>query len=177
MAAVACAAFGEHRCRRAVRGLAAIVRSRCTGSVPPVRTRTLLILAVCCGFAILVAGGLQLLRIANEESAGDEYHALGQAVEVGDLTIVVESFSEASGVATVAVRLGGVDDRDGSAAFRLVVPGEVLVPNRGGDDACGATTVAEQSCELTFGVADVAGGAWILKYQRGDESAVWELTA
>jgi hypothetical protein len=142
-----------------------------------VRTRTLLILAVCCGFVILLAGGIQLLRIANEESSDADDHALGEAVEIGDLTIVVESFAEAGGVATVAVRLGGVDDDDGAAEFRLVVPGEVVEPNRNGDDACGATTVAERRCELTFGVADAAGGNRILLYRRGDEVARWELTA
>lgn len=141
------------------------------------RTRTLLILAVCCGFAILLAGGIQLLRIANQESADDEYHAVGDAVEIGDLTVVVESFSEVGGVARVEVRVGGVDDVDGTAEFRLVVPEAALEPNGRGDRACGATTVAEQSCELAFGVADAAGGSRILLYRRGDEVARWELTA
>jgi hypothetical protein len=142
-----------------------------------VRTRTLLILAVCCGFAILLAGGIQLLRIANQESSDDEYHGLGEAVEIGDLTIVVESFSETDGVATVDLRIGGVDDEDGSAEFRLVVPQAALEPNRSGDRACGATTVAEQTCELSFGVAGAAGGSRILLYRRGDEVARWELSA
>lgn len=141
------------------------------------RTRTLLILAVCCGFAILLAGGIQLLRIANQESSDVEFSELGETVQVGDMTIVVESFTEADGVATVAVRIGGVDDVDGAAEFRLGVAGDVIVANRSGDGACGATTVAEQSCVLRFGVADAAGGARILVYERGDEDARWELTA
>ena len=141
------------------------------------RTRTLLILAVCCGFAILLAGGIQLLRIANQESSEDEYHDVGEAVAIGDLTIVVESFTEAGGIATIDMRIGGVDDDDGSAEFRLVVPQAAIEPNRSGDRACGATTVAEQSCELTFGVADAAGGSRILLYRRGDEVARWELSA
>jgi hypothetical protein len=143
-----------------------------------VRTRTLLILAVCCGFVILLAGGIQLLRIANQESSEDaEFSELGERVEVGDVTIVVEAFREADGVATVAVRIGGVDDEDGAAEFRLGVAGDVIAPDRSGERACGATTVAEQSCELTFGVADAAGGSRILVYKRGDEDARWELTA
>ena len=127
------------------------------------RTRTLLILAVCCGFAILLAGGIQLLRIANEESSDVEFSELGEPVEVGDMTIVVESFDEADGVATVGVQIGGVDDEDGAAEFRLGVAGDVIAPNRRGDRACGATTVDVQSCELTFGVADAAGGTRILR--------------
>lgn len=148
-----------------------------TASVPPVRTRTLLILAVCCGFVILLAGGIQLLRIANQESADEEYHELGEAVEVGELTVIVDSFMEAEGVATVAVRLGGVDDEDGASEFRLVVPQAAIEPNLDASGACGATTVAMQACELSFGIAEAAGDARILLYRRGDEVARWELTA
>jgi hypothetical protein len=142
-----------------------------------VRTRTLLILAVCCGFAILLAGGIQLSRIANEEPSDVEFSVIGERVEVGDMTIVVESFEEADGVATVAVRIGGVDDEDGSAEFRLGVAGDVIAPNGSGVGACGATTVDVQSCELAFAVADAAGGARILVYRRGDEDARWELSS
>lgn len=141
------------------------------------RTRTLLILAVVCGFAILLAGGLQLLRIANQDSDDDENHALGETVRVGDLTIVVESSSESGGIATVRVLLGGVDDEDGSAEFRLVVPGESLEPSGQGEDQCSATTVDDQECTLTFAVGDAPGGARILLYRRGDEVARWVLAA
>ena len=141
------------------------------------RTRTLLILAVCCGFAILFAGGIQLLRIANQESSDVEFSELGERVQVGDMTIVVESFTEADGVATIAVRIGGVDDDDGATDFRLGVAGEVIAANRSGDAACGATTLAEQTCILRFSVADAAGGTRILVYERGDEDARWELSA
>jgi len=140
-----------------------------------VRTRTLLILAVVCGFAILLAGGLQLLRIASEDSDDAEFYELGEVARVGDLTVVVESSSESEGTATVQVRLGGVDDEDGAAEFRLVVPDHSLEPTGRGDGACGATTVAEQGCTLTFAVGDAAGGARILLYRRGDDDARWAL--
>jgi hypothetical protein len=143
-----------------------------------VRTRTLLVLAVICGFAILVAGGVQLLRIANQDDTA-EFHDLGASVDVGDLTVVVESYDESAGTATVALRLGGISDDDGGRGFRLVVPGESLSPGGAGDDdrQCGATTVAMQSCELTFDVSDAAGGTRILLYERGDDTARWELEA
>jgi hypothetical protein len=126
---------------------------------------------------ILVAGGIQLLRIAGEDSSEAEFSALGEAVQVGDLTVVVDSWAESGGVATVAVRLSGVDDDDGAAAFRLVVPGEPLEPRRGGAGSCGATTVAEQACTLEFPVAGAPGGSRILLYRRGDDAARWELNA
>ena len=141
------------------------------------RTRTLLILAVICGFAILVAGGVQLLRIANQDSDGAEYTEIGEAVDVGDLTVVVESWDEAAGTVTVAVRLGGVDDPDGTDDFRLGVAGDSLEPSGRGDGQCAGTTIADQECQLTFRVGDAAGGARILVYRRGDDVARWVLDA
>ncbi|MGH9137858.1 MAG: hypothetical protein ACRD0G_12535 [Acidimicrobiales bacterium] len=146
------------------------------------RTRTLLVLAVICGFAILVAGGVQLLRIANQDDTA-EFYDVGAAVDVGDMTVVVESYGESAGTASVALRLGGVADDDGGRGFRLVVPGESLQPDGdvGGDgdgdpdEECAATTVAMRSCRLTFDVSAAAGGTRILYYQRGDDEARWEL--
>lgn len=148
------------------------------------RTRTLLVLAVICGFAILVAGGVQLLRIANQDDTA-EFYDVGAAVDVGDMTVVVESYGESAGTATVALHVGGVADDDGGRGFRLVVPGESLQPDAdsdgGGDgdgaidEECAATTVAMRSCQLTFDVSAAAGGTRILYYQRGDDEARWEL--
>jgi hypothetical protein len=142
-----------------------------------VRTRTLLLLAVACGLVILAAGVVQLLRIATEgdADADEEFHRLGESVDVGDLTVLVESFDEDGDTATLTVALGGVDDPDGADEFRLVVPGESLSPAGGGADACGATTVPTQTCRLTFDVGKAAGGARILLYRRGDDVARWEL--
>jgi hypothetical protein len=142
-----------------------------------VRTRTLLLLAFVCGLVILVAGVVQLVRIAGESDADNDesFHALGEEVEVGDLTVVVGSYTEAGGVATVDVTLGGVDDPDGADEFRLVVPDESLSPSGDGDDACGATTVAAQTCRLTFDVAEAPGGPRVLLYRRGEDVARWEL--
>ena len=152
----------------------------CTAGKPypaGVRTRTLLILAVVCGFAILLAGGLQLLRIANQDSDDEQYHQIGDAVDVGDLVVAVVSSSESDGIATVAINLAGVDDPDGTDEFRLVIPGESLQPFGRGDGQCGATTVEEQDCVLTFNVGDAPGGTRILLYRRGDDVARWALDA
>jgi hypothetical protein len=142
-----------------------------------VRTRTLLLLAVACGLVILVAGVVQLLRIAGQDEVG-EFSPLGAAVRVGDLEVVVDTYDESGGTAEVGVRLGGVDDPDGAADFRLVVPGadQPLEPAAGGARACGAVTVAAAACELTFDVGDAPGGVRVLRVERGDDSARWELT-
>jgi hypothetical protein len=142
-----------------------------------VRTRTLLLLAVACGLVILVAGVVQLLRIAGQDE-GAEWSPLGSTVQVGDLEVVVESYDESADTAHVAVRLGGVDDVDAAADFRLVVPGadQPLRPTAGGAGACGAVTVATAACELTFDIGAAPGGLRVLRLERGDNTAQWEVT-
>jgi hypothetical protein len=140
-----------------------------------VRTRTLLLLAIGCGLVILVAGVVQLLRIAGQDDP-PAAAALGQPVRVGDMTVTVADVREDGTSATVTIEIGGVDDPDGSDEFRLVVPGESLAPDPdSGEQACGATTVASQRCTLTFELGDAGGSSRVLLYRRGDERARWEL--
>jgi len=144
-----------------------------------VRTRTLLVLAVVCGFVILAAGVVQLLRIAGQEPADAEFFDLGESVEVGDMTVVVESSDRSAGSALVRIRLGGVDDPDGADEFRFVVGGQSVTPSGRGEGACGPTTVAQGRCLLTFEFDDDSGddGAGLLLYRRGDDVARWRLPA
>lgn len=139
------------------------------------RTRTLLLLAVVCGLAILAAGVVQLLRIASDDDAGDRLHSVGETVQIGDLTVEVTGYRESAATGAAEVRLGGVDDADGSEPFRLVVGGEALRADAAAPAACGATTVTEQSCTLTFPLGDAPGGIRVLRYERGDTTAVWDL--
>jgi hypothetical protein len=136
-----------------------------------VRTRTLLLLAVACGLAILAAGVVQLLRIAGQDEPAPAAR-IGEQVEVGDLTVTVEGYAERDDRAVVDLELGGVEDPDGTDDFRLVVPGVSLSPS---DDECGGTTVAQRACSLTFDLTDTAGSSRVLIYRRGDEQARWEL--
>jgi hypothetical protein len=139
-----------------------------------VRTRTLLLLAVACGLAILVAGVVQLLRIGGGE-AGDELLGVGDEARVGDVVVEVTSFEETAERAIVAVRLGGADDPDGARGFALVVPGERLAADAAAPGACVAVTVTARSCTLTFPLDDAGGGTRILLYSRGEEGAGWAL--
>jgi hypothetical protein len=141
-----------------------------------VRTRTLLLLAVACGLAILVAGTIQLLRLANEDTGAD-LHAVGDSVRVGDLDVTVLSFTDSDGTATAEVRLGGVDDPAGVDDFRLVVPGRSLAPTGQGPDDCAGTTVAVAECTVTFDTSAASGDGRVLLYRRGDDVARWQVTA
>ena len=134
-----------------------------------------MLLAIACGTAILLAGVVQLLRVASQDDPPTA-SAVGEPVRVGDMTITVVEHAEDEARARVVVDLAGVADPDGADGFRLVVPGDALMPDDGGADACGATTVAGTRCTLTFDLEAAEGSSRVLLYRRGDEQARWELT-
>jgi len=88
------------------------------------RTRTLLMLSIACGLAILLAGGIQLLRIANQEPA--TALTIGGTGQAGDAVVVVTGFGEHDDFAIVDVTLSGVDDPDGLSGFRLQAPNTLV---------------------------------------------------
>ena len=139
------------------------------------KTRTLLLLAVGCGLAILLASGILLFRLTTVEQ--QKLAGVGELVRVGDMDVTVERVSEQPGVVLVDVSLGGVDDDDGAAAFRLVVPGQVIAADPDAGNHCGATTVQVQPCTLAFRLDDDAGSTRVLLYQRGDERVRWDLVS
>lgn len=142
------------------------------------RTRTLLLLAVACGLVILVAGGLQLLRFAGNERDAEGDLAIGASAEAGDLDVTVLAADESEGLLRVTVRVSGVDDPAGLDGFRLIVAEDLLEPltaDQAGDGACAALTVAEQTCDIVFGTAQVDNDIRVLLVRRGEDRHRWEL--
>ena len=140
------------------------------------RTRTLLILAVTCGLIILVAGSLQLLRLADKSDSTPDLR-VGDTAKAGDLTVTVLSAEETDGRMRVVVRTSGVDDPLGFDAFELLAP-PVRLPAMGGDEAgaCTELTVAEQSCTLTYDTSGASrDGARVLLLRRGEDQRRWAL--
>jgi hypothetical protein len=139
-----------------------------------VRTRTLLLLAVACGLAILAAGAVLLLRVTTQDEVAAVV-PIGQSVRVGDMSVTVEAVTERQGSVLVDVQIGGVDDADGAATFDLNVSGTLYAPDGSAGNHCGATTVQVQPCTLAFRLGADAGSSRVLLYQRGDERVRWDL--
>jgi hypothetical protein len=140
------------------------------------RTRTLLILATVCGLAILIAGGIQLIRVGGDSGSDDL--AVGDRAQAGDLTVRVLAASERDGLMRVEVELGGVADDGALDDFRLVVPGRAIAPlaaDGAGEGACRGVSVAPQRCALVFGTAEVEGSARVLLVRRGEDQHRWVL--
>jgi hypothetical protein len=140
------------------------------------RTRTLLLLSVATGLAILLAGVFLLLRLDGGGSEVAPPLAIGQSAVAGDLRVTVTDAVESDGLLVVTVELSGVDDPDALDTFRLVVPGGSIEPvGATRDGGCRGATVAPQRCTIAFGVADVDGGARVLVVRRGEDQHRWAL--
>jgi hypothetical protein len=136
------------------------------------KTRTLLLLSVGVGLMILLAGGVLLLQLANE-SAAVEPAEVGEAVEVGDVDVVVLGAQEGATFA-VEVELGGVDDD--LSGFSLATGDRRLQPlTTDADGRCTEITVAEQRCRIEFDVSAADGSNRVLVLRRGDEQRNWVL--
>jgi hypothetical protein len=135
------------------------------------RTRTLLLLAVACGLVILLAGGIQLLRVGGQQPTSTLL-STGEAGRAGDVTVVLESSSADDSQLLANVRVGGTDDPDGLDGFTLVGPGKVVSVT---SSSCAGITVAEHDCTLTFATADMQGTSRQLIFHRADDQLRWVL--
>ena len=135
------------------------------------RTRTLLLLAIACGLVILLAGGIQLLRVGGQQQSA-KLLATGEPGKAGDVTVELESSSIGDTTLVAVVRLGGIDDPDGLDGFTLVGPGKVL-PVTTSD--CKGITVDQVSCALTFATNGMQGTSRQLIFHRADQQLRWVL--
>ena len=139
----------------------------------PVKTRTLLLLAVTCGLAILIAGSVQLLRTAGQRNT-TKLVAIGETGRAGDASVVVDAVDVQPATVSVTVTLGGVDDPHGLDGFTLVGAGSTR-PVDGG--TCNGFTVDETQCTLLFDNTGLGGSARLLRFDRADDNLRWTLVA
>ncbi|MGZ4700904.1 MAG: hypothetical protein ACXV98_06810 [Ilumatobacteraceae bacterium] len=137
------------------------------------RTRTLLLLAIGCGLAILLAGGIQLLRVGGHQQT-TKLLGLGQPGKAGDVTVELVSSSVQGTSLIAAVRVGGIDDPNGLAGFTLVGPGKVLSVT---SSTCAGITTRQADCSLTFDTSAMAGTSRQLIFHRADQQLRWVLGA
>lgn len=135
------------------------------------KTRTLLLLALGCGLAIMLAGAVFLFQLATQDEVAEPV-PIGEVVGVGEMLVTVTDSDEADGRLVVRVDLGGVSDADPAGDFRLIASGRPLVPDR---SDCPPIDVRLQSCVVEFDVSGADGISRVLFYERGDEQARWVL--
>ena len=141
------------------------------------RTRTLLLLAIVCGVIILVAGGIQLVRLTDQQQASVQLNR-NQSGRAGDASVTLRDVAvegEPSVERTVVtVDIGGVDDSSGLGGFTLVGVGEVARIDAAASTCIGIVE-AERRCDLVFNTAEFPSGARQLIFRRADTQLRWVL--
>lgn len=135
------------------------------------KTRTLLLLALGCGVAIMLAGAAFFIQLATQDEIEPPLPVGGTAI-VGDMEVTVISSEESNGVLSVTVDIGGTTDDDPADEFRLIASARPIDLAR---STCAASNGAQQSCTVDFRVGDVDGESRVLFYERGDDRARWLL--
>lgn len=138
------------------------------------RTRTLLLLAIGCGLAILIAGGVQLLRVGGQKATAPSLN-VGQPGKAGDVTVTLLAPAGAVDGTTdlsVRVRIGGTDDAKAFDGFTLVGPGKVAKVK---SSTCPGVTVEDAECTLTFATDEMQGTSRQLIFRRADRQLRWVL--
>ena len=137
------------------------------------KTRTLLLLALACGVAIMMAGAVLLFQLSTQDDVAPPI-ALGDVAHVADMQVAVVAVDESDGSLAVKVQIGGVDGAQVSDGFRMIASGRAVAPEPTDGD-CGSATIAEQTCVIHFDVSAADGASRVLFYERGDQRARWVL--
>ena len=145
-------------------------------------TRRLIITALVCGMAILLAGGVFLVRVAGDRAERTvTIHRVGDVVRVGDLTVVVTRVTTRADGVQVGVEVDASGARlaeaaDAEAPWSLLVrtPRARLAPLDSERPCRGARIAAGErlACDLAF---EAGEGAAFLAFDWLGQAARWRL--
>lgn len=139
-------------------------------------TRKLILAALLCGVAIMVAGGVKLVLTLSERT---EVVVLGfgQEARLGDMTVSVAAVEDVAAYTAVTVSMVGVAGADATEGWRLLAGGTVSAPVSAPRDLVGAaapcgTTSAEAPvrCTVWFPASD---GTRTVAYLRAGMQRQW----
>jgi len=143
-----------------------------------VSTRRLIAVALLCGLAILVAGGIQLFRISDRSGRTVEVLEEGQSATVGDVQIEVVNSVRTGDALDVSVRLGVGSGATSVplSSFTLLVGGDLerAVPGSGPSACPDPTPVSAtgSACDVAFASRE---GTATLSFSHRGEQRLWHL--
>ena len=137
-------------------------------------TRKLILAAIFCGLAIVLAGGTKLFQVAREDARAEVF-PLGTSQTLADMTVSVDSVKQTAIGTYVTVSMVGVDDADAGEGWRVLADGEVLSPVAQNTDdqgvPCGTTSVdVKVQCTVTF---PMTTGTVTVAYLRAGAQSQW----
>ncbi len=135
-------------------------------------TRKLILTALVCGLAIMLAGGFKLLQVATEDVEAVVF-PLGSEQTLGDMKVAVESVEQRSDGTFVTVTMRGVEGADGLEGWKLLANGELSDPVRSevDDDECVTKVAQYVTCVIPF--VEAEGASVTVAYQRAGAQSQW----
>ena len=134
-------------------------------------TRKLILTALVCGLAIMLAGGFKLFQVATEDVEAVVFD-IGTEQTLGDMLVTVVSVNQKPDGTFVTVSMRGVEGADGFEGWKLLADGELSDPVIGTSTEPCTTKVAQYvECVIPF-VASV-GSSVTVAYQRADTQSQW----
>ncbi len=136
-------------------------------------TRKLILTALVCGLAIILAGGFKLFQVASDRTKV-EVLSLGTTATLGDMTVSVDKIASSAEATLVTVTMVGVTTASGASdSWRLLADGRVFSPvNRVGAEN-GCDTVAAEvatTCVVEFDPTDTTP---TVAYLRAGNQQQW----
>lgn len=133
-------------------------------------TRKLILTALICGLAIMIAGGAKLFQVATD-SVEVVVNPLGVERTLSDMTVTVLGVEQQDTNTAVTVVMRGVENGDPVEGWRILNGGQVLFPELEQSGTCRATQVAvEVRCVVEFAPTD---GSVTVAYVRAGTQSQW----
>ena len=134
-------------------------------------TRKLILTALICGLAIMLAGGFKLFQVATEDVEAVVYD-FGSEQTLGDMKVTVQSVNQSDSQTVVSVRMRGVEGADGYEGWKLLADGKLSDPIVTADTPPCVTKMAQYvECAVPF--AGSEGSSVTVAYQRANLQSQW----
>lgn len=134
-------------------------------------TRKLILTALVCGLAIMLAGGFKLFQVATEDVEA-VVNDIGTEQVLGDMWVTVVSIDQKQDGTFVTVSMRGVEGANGFEGWKLLANGKLSDPVVSADtEPC--TTKVAQFVECVVPFVASSGSTVTVAYQRADAQSQW----
>ena len=132
-------------------------------------TRKLILTALVCGLAVMLAGGIKLFQMATENVEGVVF-SLGTSQTLADMTVSVTKVEQEADATLVTVTMVGVEGADATEGWGLFADGTVKSPVQSKSTCRTTTSDVVETCVVGF---PGSTGSVTVLYSRAEEVSQW----
>ena len=132
-------------------------------------TRKLILTALVCGLAVMLAGGIKLFQMATEDVEAVVF-SLGTSKTLADMTVSVKDVEQSADATLITVSMVGVEGTNAAEGWRLLANGTVISPVLSKSTCRDTTVEAVVTCVVGF---PESTGSVTVAYLRAGEQSQW----